>query len=97
MDKAQLKVLKDRGIVWEDLNKGMQRQPKATYYKPNGEVFPNLPADPASMQSYLDRGLTLVPPENKPETTSELQCEVCRKVCANKIGLMGHMRSHTKK
>ena len=34
----------------------------ATYYKANGEALPKLPADPYSMQKYMRRGLTLVPP-----------------------------------
>ena len=35
---------------------------KATYYKPNGEAMPNLPADPYSMRHYLRLGFTLTPP-----------------------------------
>ena len=44
---------------------------RATYYKPDGEALPNLPADPYSMRRYLRGGrLTLTPPEN-----SSLQVE----------------------
>ena len=34
----------------------------ATYYRPDGEALPNLPADPYSMQKYRRRGFTLVAP-----------------------------------
>lgn len=36
---------------------------KHTYYKPDGEALPNLPADPESMQRYIKRGFTLVKPK----------------------------------
>ena len=35
---------------------------KATYYKGDGEAIPGLPADPWSMQRYLAKGFSLVPP-----------------------------------
>ena len=35
---------------------------RVTYYKPDGEALPNLPADPEHMQKYLSRGFTLKPP-----------------------------------
>lgn len=38
--------------------------PKATYYKPDGEAMPNLPADTWAMMRYLKRGFTLSPPNN---------------------------------
>ena len=38
--------------------------PTATYYSQNGDVLPNLPADPASMKAYLELGLSLTPPAN---------------------------------
>ena len=34
---------------------------RVTYYKPDGEALPNLPADPEHMQRYMDRGFTLKP------------------------------------
>lgn len=36
--------------------------PTATYYSPQGDVLPNLPADPQSMREYLELGLSLTPP-----------------------------------
>ena len=36
---------------------------RLTYYKPDGEPMPKLPADPFSMQQYLKRGFTLMPPK----------------------------------
>lgn len=50
------------GFVVEELNSWPA---KATYYKPNGESLPNLPADPYSMKRYLRRGLTLTPPSSE--------------------------------
>lgn len=38
--------------------------PTATYYSKNGDVLPNLPADPESMKQYLELGLSLTPPAN---------------------------------
>lgn len=38
--------------------------PTATYYSQNGDVLPNLPADPASMKAYLEMGLSITPPAN---------------------------------
>ena len=43
---------------------------RATYYKPDGEAMPGLPADPFSMKKYLSRGFTLVPP-NKDDLFDE--------------------------
>ena|SRR3990167_6263974 len=43
---------------------------KFTFYKPNGEAMPNLPADPRSMERYLKRGFTLTPPLSPKAVTS---------------------------
>ena len=39
---------------------------KLTYYKPDGEPLPNLPADASHMRAYMQRGLSPVRPQ-KPE------------------------------
>lgn len=36
--------------------------PTATYYSQQGDVLPNLPADPASMKAYSEMGLSITPP-----------------------------------
>ena len=46
---------------------------RATYYKADGEAMPNLPADPWSMQRYLARGFTLVPPGQLAEEAAARQ------------------------
>ena len=63
MDKQQQKFLKERGIVWQEISQGFNKQAKATYYKSDGEALPNLPADVDSMRRYLARGFTLAPPQ----------------------------------
>lgn len=69
---------------------------KATYYKPNGEAMPGLPADPYSMKRYLARGFTLVPPtEPVASGNGDFVCE-CGKPCASRIGLFSHKRTHEK-
>ena len=46
----------------------LNRWPKrATYYKPDGEAMPGLPADPEHMQRYMARGFTLTPPGTAPK------------------------------
>lgn len=76
---------------------------KATYYKPDGEALPNLPADPWSMKRYLARGLSLEPPRQSVEAApppvaegapaDDLTCDVCGKgPFKSKSGLQGHMR-----
>ena|SRR3990167_10055210 len=37
---------------------------KATYYKPDGEAMPNLPADANSMKNYMERGFMPFPPKS---------------------------------
>ena len=53
------KIVKEQGY-YIDIDKWPKR---LTYYKPDGEGLPHLPADPWSMERYLKRGFTLVPPE----------------------------------
>lgn len=85
---------------------------KETYYKPDGEALPNLPADPVSMKNYLSKGLTLVPPlqphkssresvgaeESKVEVEiNPLKCGICGFEAKARIGLTSHiMRKHPK-
>lgn len=48
----------------------LNRWPKrATYYKPDGEAMPGLPADPEHMQRYMARGFTLTPPGTAPKAS----------------------------
>jgi len=70
MDKEQRKTLATRGYLVEDMV-GLRTVPKLTYYKPNGEALPNLPADPYHMKRYLDRGLTLRLPVNPVKTVGQ--------------------------
>lgn len=65
---------------------------KATYYKPSGEAMPNLPADPYSMERYLKRGFTLVPPT--PSLARDNVCEICGFEAKSELGLASHMRKH---
>uniref|UniRef100_A0A6M3LFA8 Uncharacterized protein n=1 Tax=viral metagenome TaxID=1070528 RepID=A0A6M3LFA8_9ZZZZ len=59
-EKRKLAVeLQAQGFAIIDIG---QWPAKATYYKKNGEAMPNLPADPWSLQRYLRKGFTLVPP-----------------------------------
>lgn len=68
---------------------------KATFYKQDGTPMPNLPADPRSMQRYLSRGFTLIPPA-KP-TNGDLVCAECGAgPFKAKIGLVSHGRTHKK-
>src|SRR3990167_10844931 len=43
---------------------------KATFYKPDGEAMPNLPADPYSMANYMKRGFTPFPPKQPVATVA---------------------------
>jgi len=62
-DKKRIQaILKGQGYYME-IDKWPQ---KLTFYKPNGEPLPNLPADPWSMERYLKKGFTLTPPVPKP-------------------------------
>lgn len=59
LTRQQKLELASQGFVIEELAEWPE---KATYYKPNGEAMPNLPADAWSMKRYLQRGFTLTPP-----------------------------------
>lgn len=107
MDKKERQALQQelarQGFVIRDLGSW---PPKATYYKPNGEAMRNLPADPYSMQRYLARGFTLVPPERAekapeppvvtPSSDSVFKCDHprCRFSSPTERGLMIHKRKH---
>ncbi len=86
---------KERLALREELNKQgyavkIDMWPaKATYYKPDGEAMPNLPADPWSMRRYLRRGFTLVPP--MAGASNGLTCPLCGFVAKARIGLVSHM------
>ena len=95
MNREQIKVLESAGIVWGEVE-GLEEQPRATYYKPNGEALPNLPSDVYSLPRYLARGFTLKPPVQAPPALPENKCETCGKVVSTKLALAGHMRSHEK-
>lgn len=106
MDTEQRKVLEEYGykdtggVKWKEVLGDLQKQPKATYYKPTGEPMPNLPADPFFMRKYFARGFTLTPPEGKiwppqsAEDKEEVICPVCGKECKSDFGLKAHMRKH---
>lgn len=108
MDKEQQKVLESFGITWKELGSSLQRQPKLTYYKPDGEPLPNLPADPIFLKRYLDRGFSLTPPcewppKVKRETLEAIApkngtfvCAECGKSFEYKVALAGHQRTHKK-
>ena len=88
----------------------LRKQNKLTYYKldrETGEIIEcsNLPADTIFFQQYLQRGMvvdrSLLEAESRrikaklgglPE--GELTCDVCQKSFKNKIGLLGHKRTH---
>ena len=53
--------LAQQGFSWSFIQNNRE---KATWYKPDGTVLPNLPADPYHMRRYRARGWTLVPPES---------------------------------
>lgn len=110
MDRQQQKIIQERGIYWEEMTRGVERQPKATFYSRDGTPLPNLPADPYSLKLYLSKGFTLKPPE-KPVPASIAKetalpiveeilphhiCETCGKSFKEKIALAGHRRSHDK-
>jgi hypothetical protein len=65
---------------------------QATYYTKDGEAMPGLPANPWSMQRYLARGFTLVPPSG----TDMVRCPECSRDCKGDFGLQSHMRTHRK-
>lgn len=105
------KELATAGFAVQELPKGvLDEQPTATYYKRDGTVMPNLPADAYSQRRYRGRGFTLTPPEHPIETTSAgvgvaddikaaariYVCETCGAEFEAKIALFGHKRSHTK-
>ena len=99
------------GFAVRELPPGViNEQPKATYYKPDGEAILNLPADAYSQRRYHGRGLTLTPPEHpiampsagvgvadsKKATARVYVCETCGREFEVKIALFGHKRSHAK-
>ena len=74
MTTAERRVLQQMMAASGIVLQGKDWPRKATYYKPDGEAMPNLPADPGSMQRYLDRGYTLAPP--KPQVVEVAQASV---------------------
>ena len=91
--KELLADLKEQGYHFEVLGSWPA---KTTYYKPNGEALPNLPADPYSMRRYLRRGLQLAPPVT-PSNGESLTCSLCGFEAKSEFGLRAHERSHAKK
>ena len=51
--------LRNQGYNWEMIVRNEQR---ATWYKPDGTVLPNLPADPYHMHRFRAKGWMLIPP-----------------------------------
>ena len=104
MDKEQIRVLEKFGYNFEEVE-GLQREPRATFYRiVNGEVSecPNLPADALSMEHYLAKGFTLTRPDLKSQAVAQAQegefvCEVCDKRFNKRIALIGHSRKHKNK
>lgn len=111
MDRRLTEELATVGFAIRELAKGViNEQPKATYYKPDGEAVLNLPADAYSQRRYRGRGFTLTPPEqptamlsagvgvanDKKATARIYVCETCGSEFTVKIALFGHKRSHTK-
>ena len=92
-DRRILQIeLQKQGYAIRDIG---QWPPKATYYKPNGEAMPNLPADPYSMKRYFRRGFTLMPPA-APSGGDDgiLVCPQCGCEAKSDFGLQAHMRKH---
>jgi len=88
--QALMAELKSQGFAIRDLGSWPA---KATYYKQNGEAMPNLPADPWSMQKYLHKGFTLVPPV-APSNGQAYICDTCNFEAKSELGLQSHIRKH---
>jgi len=115
MNREQVKVLQANGFAFEGVP-GLHRQPRAKYYsrdKNDGHIVEhNLPADPYSLEHYLNKGFVLNPNDLKPFRGVELKtesqavvktqeggfvCQVCDKSFTTRIALLGHSRSHKNK
>lgn len=94
IDMELRRELAGQGYAIAEL-KRLEVQPKATYYKADGTVLPNLPADPRSVRRYLARGFSLIPPavSNTGPPEGSFKCE-CGKDCHSRIGLISHRRIH---
>lgn len=105
LSRNQLKQLMANGVSVTEFEEGLHQVPWLDYWKPlrdsnreprldsfGMQMFEmvRLPADPFSLGHYLKKGFRVTPPDAKDEFT----CPSCGKVCANKLGLYGHMRSH---
>lgn len=91
MDRAQEVNFNAMGYSIEEL-KNLKRVERMDFVNKEGELLPNLPADPYHLARWKLRGFKVAPPR-EPEP---LKCESCGKgPFKAKIGLMGHMRTHT--
>jgi hypothetical protein len=68
MDKKR-QVLEKFGYGWQEFKTDSPIQ-KRTYYTPNGRALV-LPADTYSLNHYLEKGFTLVPPKEELPTAGE--------------------------
>lgn len=73
---------------------------RLTYYRTDPETgavraCPDLPADAYNMKAYLEKGLTLDPPSQKP-LKKQFVCETCNVDFPTQQALAGHSNKHRK-